>query len=116
VFAATVGRHKRGTVFSFQLGEPAEVTIEIERRAPGRRVGQRCGRPSTRLRHKPRCTRTIMVARLSEQGHAGGNKVAFSGRDRGRTLKPGHYLAVFAATNRAGASKAQTLHFTIIRS
>jgi hypothetical protein len=116
VFAPTVGHHKRGTVFSFRLDQRAQVTIAIERLVPGRRVGQSCRRPTQRLRHKPRCTRTILIATLSEQGHTGLNTVAFSGRVRGRALKPGHYLAVFVATDRAGASKAQTLHFTIVKS
>ena len=40
------------------------------------------------------------------------NTIAFSGRVRGRALKPGRYLAVFA-TN--GSPTAQTLHFRIVR-
>jgi lysophospholipase L1-like esterase len=116
VFAPTDGHHNRGTVFSFRLDQRAQVTIAIERPSPCRRAGQSRRQPAKRLRHKSRCTRTILIATLSEQGHTGLNKIAFSGRVRGRALKPGHYLAVFAATDRAGASKAQTLHFTIVES
>jgi lysophospholipase L1-like esterase len=114
VFAPSGPHHKRGTVFSFRLDQPAKVTIAIQRHAQGRRVGRSCRYPSPRLRHKPPCTRTILIAALSQQGHAGLNKIAFSGRVGGRALKPGRYLAVFAAIDRAGASSAQTLHFRIV--
>jgi lysophospholipase L1-like esterase len=113
-FAPSGRHHKRGTVFSFRLNQPARVTIAIQRQAPGRRVGRSCRHPRSRLRHKPRCTRTILVAALGEQGHAGLNEIAFSGLVRGRALEPGRYRAVFAAIGRAGASRAQTLHFRIV--
>ena len=92
VFAPSDPHHKRGTVFSFRLDQPAEVKIAIQRQAPGRRV---------------------TITTLIEHGHAGLNRVAFSGRIRGRALNPGRYLAVFTAVNRAGVSKPQSLHFTI---
>jgi lysophospholipase L1-like esterase len=114
VFAPSGHHHTRGTVFSFRLDQPARVTIAIQRQAPGRRVGRSCRHPRSRLRHKPRCTRTILVAALGEQGHAGLNEVVFSGLVRGRALKPGRYRAVFAAIGRAGASTAQTLRFRIV--
>jgi lysophospholipase L1-like esterase len=116
VFAPSGPHHKRGTVFSFRLNQPAEVTITIQRHAAGRRVGRSCRYPASRLRHKPRCTRTIPIAALIEHGHAGLNEIPFSGLVRGRALKPGRYLAVFTAIDRAGASTAQTLHFSIVRS
>ena len=114
VFAPSGGHHRRGTVFSFRLDQPARVKIAIQRLTSGRRVGRSCRRPSARLRRKSRCTRTILIAALGEQGHAGLNRIAFSGRVRGRALKPGRYLAVFTAVGPPGASRARTLHFTIV--
>ena len=114
VFAPSDPHHKRGAVFSFRLDQPAEVKIAIELQAPGRRVGHSCQQPTVSLRHKPPCTRTIPIAALIEHGHAGLNEIAFSGRIRGRALNPGPYLAVFTAVNRAGESKALSLHFTIV--
>jgi hypothetical protein len=108
-------RHKRGTVFSFRLDQPATVRIAIQTRARGRRVGRACRAETRRLRHNPRCTRTITVATLTRTAHAGLNKVAFSGRIRGRALKPGHYQAAFTATDSAGASPPKTLSFTIVQ-
>jgi lysophospholipase L1-like esterase len=114
VFAPSDPHHKRGTVFSFRLDQPAEVKIAIQLQVPGRRVGQSCRQPTAPLRHKPPCTRTIPITTLIEHGHAGLNKIAFSGRIRGRALTLGRYIAVFTAVNRAGESKAHSLHFTIV--
>jgi hypothetical protein len=107
-------RHKRGTVFSFLLDQPATVKITITRKVPGRRVGHSCRANSRRLRHKPRCTRTIKIATLTRTAHAGKNKVAFSGRIRGKALKPRRYQAVFIAIDTAGASKPKSLNFRIV--
>jgi len=108
-------RHKRGTVFSFRLDQPALVKIAITTKARGRRVGRSCRPDSRKLRHKPRCTRTITLATLVRVAHAGINKVPFSGRIRGRALKPGRYQARFTAIDSAGASRPKTLTFTIVR-
>jgi hypothetical protein len=107
-------RHHRGTVFTFQLDHLAGIKIAIVSITPGRRTGRRCEREGHRLRYKPRCTRTVSVAILRRAGHAGLNKVAFSGRIGGRALKPGRYRAVFTAIGTAGASPPQTLGFTIV--
>jgi hypothetical protein len=108
-------RHKRGTVFSFRLDQPATVTIAIRTKIAGRRVGRAC-RPANRsLRHKPACTRTVIVATLTRTAHAGLNRVAFTGRIRGRALTPGGYEAVFTATNAAGASRPGSLGFTLVK-
>jgi uncharacterized delta-60 repeat protein len=108
-------RHKQGTVFTFRLDQAATVKIAIQRKVPGRRVGRRCVANSRRLRHKPRCTRTITVKTLVRSAHAGLNKVPFSGRIGGKALAPGSYQAVFTASDSAGASPSKALSFTIVR-
>lgn len=107
--------HKRGTVFSFRLDQPATVTIAIQKETQGRRVGRSCRPYSRRLRHKPRCTRTITVATLTRSAHAGLNTVAFSGRVSGKALAPGGYQFAFIASDSAGASAPKTLSLTIVR-
>ena len=47
--------------------------------------------------------------------HAGLNTVPFTGRIRGKALKPGRYQAVFTATNAAGTSGPQAIAFTIVK-
>ena len=108
-------RHKQGTVFSFRLDQAATVRIAIQTKARGRRVGRICKAESRTLRHKPRCTRTLTIATLTRTGHAGLNKVAFTGRIRGRALKPGRYMAVVTAIDTAGASRPRSLGFTIVK-
>jgi hypothetical protein len=111
----TAKRHHKGTVFSFRLDQAATVKSTIQTTAPGRRVGRSCRANSRKLRRKPRCTRTITIATLTRSGHVGLNKVAFSGRIRGKALKPGRYKAVFTAIDAAGASAPRGLSFTIVR-
>lgn len=113
--AAAAKHHKVGTRFSFRLDRTATVKIAIQRRPPGRRVNGMCKRPTHKLRHRPRCTRTIKIATLSRNGHAGLNRIAFSGRIGGKALQPGNYRAVFTPTNAAGPSSPKSLTFTIAR-
>jgi hypothetical protein len=107
-------RHKRGTLFSFQLDQPATVTIAIQRQVRGRRSGHSCRPDSPAFRRKPRCNRTITIATLTRSGHAGLDKVPFSGRVRGKALSAGPYKAVFTAADGAGVSAATALSFTIV--
>jgi hypothetical protein len=101
----TAAHAKRGTTFLFGLDQPATVTIVITTRA-------KCPRKTVGTRPNPRCSRT--VARLTRSGHAGFNKLPFSGRIRGRPLKPGDYRAVFAAASASGSSDPKTLQFRIV--
>ena len=95
---------KRGTTFLFRLDQPATVTIVITTSA-------KCAHTKAGTRGS-RCART--VARLTRSAHAGLNKLPFSGRIRGRPLKPRDYRAVFAATSAGGNSDPTSLHFRIV--
>jgi hypothetical protein len=96
------------------LNWAATVKIVIERKAPGRRKGHGCRPPSRSLRRHPRCTRTVTTATLARAAHAGANSVPFTGRIKGKALKPGHYVAVFTASNSGGTSAGDALTFTIV--
>jgi hypothetical protein len=113
--AAKRRRHPKGTTFSFSLDQPAKVTVAFRRALPGRRVGRSCKAPTHRLRHRRKCVRLRSVGSLTRDGHAGNNRVAFSGRIGRKTLRPGRYRAVFTATNAAGASPPRTLRFKIVK-
>jgi uncharacterized delta-60 repeat protein len=112
---AAAKRHKQGTTFAFRLDRAAMIRIAIQTKTRGRRVGHSCRANSRRLRHKPRCTRTSTVATLVRSADLGLNKVAFSGRIRGKALTPGRYQATFTASDSAGSSAGKTLTFTIVR-
>jgi hypothetical protein len=108
-------RIPRGTTFSFRLDQPAVVTVLVQQKLPGRRVGRVCKRPTHGLRKRPRCTRPVTKAALQRNANAGLNQIAFSGRIRGRALPPGRYRAAFTAANTAGTSSPSALSFRIVR-
>jgi hypothetical protein len=85
---------RRATAFRFSISEPADVQIVIRRRSVrGRRLG------------------AISRADLS----AGANMIRFSGRLRGRRLKPGRYVAVLTAVDAAGNHSVRRMfRFTVI--
>jgi hypothetical protein len=97
---------RRGTTFSFGLDQAATVTIVI-------RGSAKCPRTTIGTRRNLPCART--VARLTRSAHAGLSRLRFSGRIRGKPLKPADYDAVFAATSAGGTSDPRTLHFRIVR-
>jgi hypothetical protein len=110
----TTLRRPRGTTFTFRLDQPAIVTVRIQRKLPGRRVGRVCRRPTAQLRRRPRCTRLLLKATLRRSARTGLNKIRFTGRIRGRALKPGRYRAAFTAANTAGTSAPRALSFAIV--
>ena len=105
-------RTMRGTVFSFVLDRSATVRIAIRAGGRGRR-GCRSG--ATKVRVTRRCMRATTVVTLTRSGHAGLNRVSFSGRIGRRALAPGGYEAAFTAINSAGSSSTATLHFRVVR-
>ncbi len=96
---AKASRVKRGTKFTYSLSEPAQVAIKIERRKPGK------GRP-----------KYAKVTSIGGQQRSGKDATPFSGKVRGKPLKPGRYRATIVATDAAGqASTPHQLNFKIIR-
>ena len=78
-----VKRAKRRFKVSYDLSEAAVVTFRVERRRAG---------------HWRR-----MKGKFSNSGHAGSNSFRWSGRLRGRRLRPGRYRLVAEAVDPSGA-------------
>jgi hypothetical protein len=108
---------KHGTRFLFTLSEPAVVKVTIARAMRGRKVGKSCRKPSAKLRSKKACTRYARNGSLAAAGTQGPNSLAFSGKLRGKPLKPGKYRAQISATDAAGNPSASkpALAFRIVR-
>ena len=104
-------RHRKGTVFAFTLNQAATVRIAIQSLLPGRRVHGVCRAPAHKLRREPRCTRAHTLTTLVRTGHAGRDRVAFTGRLAGRALAPGHYRIVVTAADAGGTSAPRYLAF-----
>ena len=110
-----IARTRRGTAFVFQLSEDARTTITIARTLQGRRKGRRCVPPRKGLRR--RCTRLVGMATITRaRTRAGANRIAYTGRTRGRALRPGRYRATVRAVDAAGnRSTPRRTKFTVVR-
>ena len=94
------------------------MSVRIERRlGQGRRFKGKCRKPSRKLRKRKKCTRWKKVKTLRGNNlPAGRNTLRFSGRFKGKALKPGRYRAVIVATDSTKKkSKLKTAKFRIVR-
>lgn len=110
-------RAAAGTSVRFSLSEAATVTLAVERRTTGRRVGGRCVKRTSRNRARRHCSRYVRLAgSLTSAGAAGANRVRFTGRLRSRKLPAARYrlraTAIDVAGNRSQPSRAA---FRILR-
>ena len=106
-----------GTSFRFNLSQTASVRITFTKAVAGLRSGRRCVAPSHRLRshHARRCTRTLVVGRLTRATeHQGADAIAFSGRIGRRALRAGSYRATLSATSAGLTSSPVTLALTVV--
>lgn len=102
-FAVAKSALAQGTVFNYILDKAGTVKIAILTGAAGRLLGRSCRAPSARNRGGRPCKRQLTVLTLTRRSFAGHNEVPFSGRVRGKTLKPGHYKALFIAKALTGS-------------
>jgi hypothetical protein len=115
--AAKRAKAKKGTTFKFKVSEDVSGKFTFTRRAPGRKAGKKCVKP-TRKNHKhKRCTRSLTAGTYGRGGLKAGNvSVPFSGKVGKRKLKPGAYRATLVVTDPAGnKSKPATVKIKIVR-
>ena len=110
----------RGTAFRFALSEAATVTITIEQRAQGRRVGEQCRKLTAANRKRKACVRYVEMRTLERSATAGQNSVAFGGRIKvgngSRLLPAGRYRALIEARDAVGNASAQRqASFRVVR-
>ena len=111
---ASASKHvPRGTVFSYTLNQDAAVTVEMKRVKAGRLVGKKCKRPTKATRKKKKCDLT--EHKLFRNGKEGKNSLPYTGRVKGKALRPGSYVAVFTATAPGGKPKSDSAGFRIVR-
>lgn len=106
-----------GARVSFRLSEAARVTFRVERALEGKRVRGRCVKPRRSNRRAKSCTRyKTLRGSFTQPGNAGANRVKFTGRLRGRKLRPGrHRLRAVAADPAGNRSRAKRDRFRIVR-
>jgi hypothetical protein len=83
-FRATPSVFVHRTRFRYTLSEAAQVKLTIQRRLPRRHASYRT------------------IGRIKRTGAKGPNRIRFAGRIGKRSLRPGRYRAVIAATDAAG--------------
>jgi calcineurin-like phosphoesterase family protein len=107
----------RTTTFVYRLSKLANVRLAITQLLPGRRDGESCVAPRSRLKTAPACTRRIPRGELERAGRPTRiNRIVFTGRIGRRALRPGRYEArISAAAANGMTSRARTLAFTITR-
>jgi hypothetical protein len=95
VSAAKSPKARRGSTVRYSLSAASTVTFNVERGLKGRRVGGKCRKQTRSNREKKRCTRfKALKGGFIHQGAASQNSFKFSGRIRGKPLKPGKYRLV----------------------
>jgi hypothetical protein len=107
--------HPKGTAFTFQLDQPAQLAVAIQRRGQGRLRGGKCKPRTHKNRKRKRCALYRTAGTLHRSGHPGHNSIAFSGRIGKKALKPGRYRARITATTAGGRTAPKTLAFRIVK-
>lgn len=98
-----------GSDVSFTTDDAGTATIAILQQAKGKRSGKRCVKPSKKLAKKKNCKRYVTLSGSTKlTAVAGLNKFKFSGKVRGKSLKPGSYKLQLTLKNAAGLSSTST--------
>jgi hypothetical protein len=110
------GKAALGSRVSFTLSEAAQVTFTVQKKAPGRKVGGKCKRPTPASAGKQQCVRFVLLkGAVGIAGRRGANSFEFRGRLGGKTLAPGGYLLSGVATDAArNGSRSVAKGFTIL--
>ena len=96
---------------TYSLSEAATVSLLLERKQPGRRVGKNCVKQTPKNKTKKRCSKFKAVGgAFAGTGNVGGNTVTLP---NGKKLKPGTYRLTLTARDAAGNETKTTTTFTV---
>ncbi len=94
---------------SYRLAEAATVSLRVEKKSKGRKVGKKCVKQRRGNKGKKACSRfTPVGGAFSGTGTVGAHQVAIP-----RKLKPGSYRLTLTATDVAGNVTTQVTSFRI---
>jgi hypothetical protein len=105
-----------GTKVRYRVSEAGTAKFTVERAAKGRKKGRKCVAPTRKNRKAKRCTRYVKSkGSFSRTSTPGLNSFRFTGRLRGKKLRPGRYRLVMVATDAAkNKSKPKRVKFRIV--
>src|SRR5215213_4452981 len=99
----------KGANVSYNLSEAATVSFLLEKKFPGRRVGQKCVKQTPKNKKRKRCPRFKVISSFAGPGSAGANSVKLPiGKP-----KPGFYKLKMTARDAAGNDTKTTTTFNV---
>jgi hypothetical protein len=112
-FKAGTGKH-RGTTITYTDSMAAKTTFVIFKATPGRKRHHRCLSPG---KHPSgaRCVRFVKVGSFTHSDRVGSNRLHFSGRLRGRLLRPGSYEMKLTARQAGKSGATVTRGFRVVK-
>jgi hypothetical protein len=111
--ASLVRKVKTGTTISYRDSQAATTTFVVLKPVAGHKRGRRCVAGRKR-RHQRACTRYVSVGSFKHADTAGNVRVHFTGRVKGKALKPGSYKLALTASANGKTSRTVTLSFRIV--
>jgi hypothetical protein len=98
-----------GAKVSYSLSEAATVSLLLEKKFPGRRVGLKCVRQTPKNKTRKRCPRFKVISSFTGTGNVGANTVTLpTGKP-----KPGFYRLTLTARDAAGNETKTTTTFVV---
>ena len=99
-----------GTI-TYKLSEASTVSLQLEKKVPGRRVGRKCVKREAKNAGHKRCSMFKLIgARFKGTGKAGLNTVTLP---NGKKLAPGTYRLTMTVTDVAGNKTTKTTTFKV---
>lgn len=96
---------------AYKLNEAATVTLKLEKKAPGRKVGKKCVKPTAKNKPKKACKRWRPVGKeFGGTGNAGANSVTLP---KGKSLAAGTYRLTLTAVDAAGNKTVKSTTFVV---
>jgi hypothetical protein len=113
--AISAAKVKKGSTISLSLSKAAHVTFTVKLKLKGRKVGNKCVKPTKKNKSKKSCTYFTKSYTFSRDLPAGPSKFSYSGRHKVGTAKKslakGSYVATaypFDPTGKLGGVTAST--------
>ena len=99
-----------GKKVSYSLSEAATVSIKVEKKSKGRKVGKKCVKQTASNKSKKSCALFKQVASFSGPGSVGANKASIP-----KKLGPGTYRLTLTARDAAGNVTTKTTTFKVVK-
>jgi hypothetical protein len=104
-----------GTIVTYNNTQTSTATFTVDKPVSGVKKGKACvAPPKKKPKKKPKkCTRYLGQGTFTHQDAAGAVRFRFTGRVKGKTLKPGRYRLRGVARTAGGAGNTVKANFTV---